>query len=67
MRRATIIVTAATLVLAGFIVKGLVAPGHSAAATDATNGSIQAAVPVYDLHVHHPHMKTLSVQDAPLP
>jgi hypothetical protein len=67
MRRATIIVTAAALVLAGFIIKSLVAPGHSSAATDATDSSIQAAVPVYDLHVHHPHMKTLPVQDAPLP
>jgi hypothetical protein len=67
MRRTTIIITAAALVLAGFIVKGMLAPVHPAAATDATSDSMQAAVPVYDLHVQHPHMKSLPAEDAPQP
>jgi len=67
MRRALIIATVALLALAGAVVSGMVAPRTTVAETDATDGSQQISVPVYDLHVRHPNIKTLPVQDAPQP
>jgi hypothetical protein len=64
--RGMIIFTAAVLILSALLAKA-VAPQQSAASIDAANGEVQASVPVYDLHVHHPHMKALPVQDIPEP
>jgi hypothetical protein len=49
------------VVLVGFGVKIMVAPGTTVAATEPN------PVTVYDLHVGHPNMKSLPVQEAPLP
>ena len=56
--RGMIVFTAAVLILSALLVKA-VAPRQTAAGTDAANGEVQASVPVYDLHIHHPHMKEL--------
>jgi hypothetical protein len=64
--RGMIVFTAAVLILSALLVKA-VAPRQTAAGTDAANSTIQAGVPVYDLHVQHPQMKTLPVQDVPEP
>jgi hypothetical protein len=64
--RGMIVFTAAVLILSALLVKA-VAPRQTVAGTDAANGEVQASVPVYDLHIHHPHMKALPVDDIPEP
>jgi hypothetical protein len=65
MRRAVIIATVAVLV--GLIIKIVVAPSKTVAGTETTSSSIQTAMPIYDLHIGHPNMKNLPVQEAPRP
>jgi len=65
MRRKFAIAVAAALVV-GVIVKLIFIPSTTVAGTDAA-GVMQTAVPVYDLDVHHPGMKNLSVEEAPQP
>jgi hypothetical protein len=61
--RGMIAFTAAVLILSALLVKAI-APRQTAADTAAIS---QAAVPVHDLHVQHPQMKILPVQDVPEP
>ena len=63
---ATIGLVATALVLSALIIK-MVAPVRTVAGTDVWSNAPQTSVPVYDLHVQHPHMKTLPVQDVPEP
>jgi hypothetical protein len=65
MRRTFAIVVIAALV-AGAIVKLTLIPTTTIAGTNAA-AVLQTAVPVYDLDVHHPGMKVLPVEEAPLP
>lgn len=65
MRRTFAILVIAALV-AGAIAKVLLEPTTTVAGTDDA-GVLQTAVPVYDLDVHHPGMKALPVEEAPLP
>jgi hypothetical protein len=60
-----IALTATALVLSVLMIKTLVAPQHSAAGTDVWSNAPQTAVPVHELHVQHPYMKALPVQDVP--
>jgi hypothetical protein len=67
MRRAVTITAVATLIMAGIIIKLIVGSGETVASTEATNTSIETAMPIYDLHVRHPHIGTLPVEVAPQP
>jgi hypothetical protein len=62
--RGMIVFTAAVLILSALLVKA-VAPRQTAAGIDPAIS--QAGVPVYDLHVQHPRMKALPVDDIPEP
>ena len=61
--RATTIATVAVVVLALLIV----AKSKTVTLTEATGSPSQNAVSTYDLHVGHPNMKNLRVQEAPHP
>ena len=61
--RTTTIATVAVVVLALLIV----AKSRTVGLTEATGNPPQNAVSTYDLHVGHPHMKNLPVQEIPLP
>jgi hypothetical protein len=50
----------------GVIVKLIFIPSITIASTDAA-GVMQTTMPVYDLDVHHPGMKNLTVEEAPQP
>ena len=65
MRRTIAIVAfaAAFLVCIAVVVA---APGIRVG-TKGVDNSIQSAMSIYDLHVGHPNMKNLPVQEAPLP
>ncbi len=65
MRRTFAIAVIFALVVV-VIVKLMFIPSTTVAGTDAA-GVMQTAVPVYDLDVHHPGMKNLSVEEAPQP
>ena len=45
----------------------IVAKSKTVTLTEATGGPLQNAVSTYDLHVGHPNMKNLPVQEAPWP
>jgi len=62
--RGMIAFTAAVLVLSALLVKAI-APRQTAAGIDPTIS--QVSVPVYDLHVQHPQMKVLPVDEVPEP
>jgi hypothetical protein len=51
------------VLLVGFGFKIIVAPPRTVAATEPN----PVTLAVYDLHVGHPNMKNLPVQEAPLP
>ena len=57
------ILTVAVVVMAHQIV----AKTKTIALTEATGSPLQNAVSTYDLHVGHPNMKNLPVQEAPWP
>jgi len=57
------ILTVAVVVLALLIV----AKTKTVTLTEATGSPLQNAVSTYDLHVGHPNMKNLPVQEAPWP
>ena len=57
------ILTVAVVVLALLIV----AKSRTVGLTEATGSPPQNAVSTYDLHVGHPNMKNLPVQEAPWP
>ena len=61
--RTTAIATVAVMVLALLIV----AKSKTVTLTEATGSPSQNAVSTYDLHVGHPNMKKLPVQEAPWP
>ena len=61
--RTTAIATVAVVVLALLIV----AKSKTVTLTEATGSPSQNAVSTYDLHVGHPNMKKLPVQEAPWP
>ena len=61
--RTTTIATVAVVVLALLIV----AKSRTVGLTEATGNPPQNAVSTYDLHVGHPNMKELPVQEIPLP
>ena len=67
MRRATTIATVTVLILAGIIVKVMVAPSKTVADTTATKSSTQSTMSIYDRHVTHPNMKSLLVGEPPWP
>jgi len=59
-----IIVAVVALALVGFLGTALVAPlVHS----DTRMNSVRAGMSIGELHATHPGMKSLPVQDAPLP
>ena len=55
------IATVTVLILAGVIVKVMVAPSKTVAHTTATKSSTQSTLSIYDLHVTDPNIKSLSV------
>ena len=61
--RTTTIATVAVVVLALLIV----AKSRTVGLTEATGNPPQNAVSTYDLHVGHPNMKNLTVQQPPWP
>ena len=61
--RTTAIATVAVVVLALLIV----AKTKTVALTEATGSPVQNTVSTYDLHVGHPDMKNLTVQQPPWP
>ena len=61
--RTTAIATVAVVVLALLIV----AKTKTVALTEATGSPVQNTVSTYDLHVGHPNMKNLTVQQPPWP
>ena len=61
--RTTSILTVVAVVLALLIV----AKSRTVGLTEATGSGIQNAVSIHDLHVRHPNMKNLPVQEIPLP
>jgi hypothetical protein len=65
MRRTITIATVAALFLVGVAV--IAAEGNRGASTQLMDNSIQTAMPIYNLHVGHPNMKNLPVQEPPLP
>ncbi|HEY6025049.1 MAG TPA: hypothetical protein VIV34_12835 [Pseudolabrys sp.] len=67
MQRAITIAAVVVLILAGVAIKAMVAPSETVAGTHDINGPAQSAMSIYDLHVAHPDMKTMPVQQAPLP
>jgi hypothetical protein len=67
MQRTITVTAVIVLLLAGVAIKVMVSPSKTVAGTHDTNGSIQSAMSIYDLHVAHPGMKALPVQGAPLP
>jgi hypothetical protein len=67
MQRTITVIAVVVLILAGVVIKVMVAPNETVAGTHDSTGSIQSAVSIYDLHVSHPGMKALPVQAAPLP
>lgn len=67
MQRAITVTAVVVLILVGVAIKVMVSPSKTVAGTHETSGSIQSAVSIYDLHVTHPGMKVLPVQQAPMP
>ena len=67
MERAITVTAVIVLVLVGVAIKAMVAPSKTVAGTHDTTGTIQSALSIYDLHVAHPAMKTMPVQQAPMP
>lgn len=67
MRRAVTIATVATLILVGVIIKLVVRSGRTVADAQAASGSLETTMPIYDLHVRHPDIKRLPVQEIPQP
>ena len=65
MRRTIAIATFTALFLLGVVV--IAAEGNRVAGTQEMDNSIQTAMPIYNLHVGHPDMKNLPVQEPPLP
>ena len=61
--RTTAIATVAVVVLALLIV----AKSKTVTLTEATGSPVQNTVSTYDLHVGHPDMKNLTVQQPPWP
>jgi hypothetical protein len=61
--RTTAIATVAVVVLALLIV----AKSKTVTFTEATGSPVQNTVSTYDLHVGHPNMKNLTVQQPPWP
>jgi hypothetical protein len=61
--RTTAIATVAVVVLALLIV----AKSKTVTLTEATGSPVQNTVSTYDLHVGHPNMKNLTVQQPPWP
>ena len=57
------ILTVAVVVLALL----MVAKSRTVGSTEATGSTFQNTVSTYDLHVGHPNMKNLRVQEAPWP
>ncbi|HEY6833704.1 MAG TPA: hypothetical protein VI251_14570 [Pseudolabrys sp.] len=68
MPSSTMVALVATaLVLSALMIKILFALEQTSAGTDVWSNAPQTAVPVHELHVQHPYMKTLPVQDVPEP
>jgi hypothetical protein len=67
MQRAITVTAVVVVILAGVAIKVMVAPSKTVAGTHDTNGSIQSAISIYDLHVTHSGMKAMPVQAAPMP
>ena len=61
--RTTTIAAVAVVVLALL----MVAKSRTVGSTEATGSTFQNTVSTYDLHVGHPNMKNLPVQEAPWP
>ena len=61
--RTTTIAAVAVVVLALLIV----AKSKTVTLTEATGSPIQNGLSIHDLHVGHPNMKNLPVQEIPLP
>ncbi len=59
--------TALAIVAAVVLALIIVAKSKTVAITEATGSPVQNTVSAYDLHVGHPNMKNLPVQEAPLP
>ena len=66
MRRAVILAAVATLILAGMAIKLVALSGKTEASMEVT-GSTDAVMPIYDLHVRHPDIKRLPLQEIPQP
>ncbi len=67
MQRTNTVTAVVLLILVGVATKVMVAPSKTVAGTHDTDGSIQSAVSIYELHVTHPGMKAMPVQAAPMP
>ena len=67
MQRAITVTAVIVLILVGVAIKVMVAPGKTVAGTHETTGTIQNVMSIYDLHVGHPGMKTMPVQQPPMP
>ena len=61
MRRITTIAVLCAVVLLIGVGKLVIIPANTVAGTE------QLAVPVHDLHVNHPGMRTMPVAEIPLP
>ena len=67
-RSTTVALVATALVLSALMIQILVALERTGGGTDVwSNASQTAGMPVHELHVQHPDMKTLPVHDAPQP
>ena len=67
MQRAITVTAVIVLVLVGVAIKVTVAPGKTVAGTHETTGMIENVMSIYDLHVSYPGMKTMPVQQPPMP
>jgi len=67
MQRAITVTAVIVLILTGVAIKAMVEPSKTIAATHETNGPIQGAMSIYDLHTAYPDMKTMPVEQAPMP
>ncbi len=65
MQRAITVTAVIVVILTGIGLKFTVPP--STAHTSELTGSVQNTMSIYDLHVAHPDMKTMPVQQAPMP
>ncbi len=59
--------TTFAIVAAAVLALLIVAKSKTVAISEATESQPQNAVSIYGLHVGHPNMKNLPVQEAPLP